>query len=442
MSTGKFFDVAVITEGINGLFSAYELSKTDISIVVIDNYNPVLNINNYKFEYYPYNIISNYEPADVIKELNVNYEVYSNPAYHVILPDRRIDVFSHIQKMIPSAKLRFGSEADLLIDYLTKEDKINDIQDKLRQLDRDKSISLLKRTSNKIRLNEFLSGERRVLKSIYQEIEKSIPMNVFFKSISKYVYPYFESDASKINGVVPQILKKRFYISGGNDGLKKLLLDTLYKRNVNIISDRNVQSINYKRYFNIFLDHSDTIRSRKIILEPIHEKSMSILQNDNHIRKNIKKRFYVDNIFVGIKREALPEGFSRVNNAVLVFNYHHPLIDGNIVFLNANPLNNTEMAGHEMTALSITTLISENSIVRLSAIRDTVLKYMKWFIPFFDEYVDNIYFTEPYILWDTKDIRMYNNNIMMVNTEFLHNYTYEDTYESIREQINLFIRKL
>ena len=76
--TGHFFDVAVIAEGMNGLIAAYELSKTDVSVVLIDRYKPSLSMDGYVFNPYPQHLFSDAELPDLFRQLHGVFETYAH----------------------------------------------------------------------------------------------------------------------------------------------------------------------------------------------------------------------------------------------------------------------------------------------------------------------------------------------------------------------------
>jgi phytoene dehydrogenase-like protein len=137
--TGRFFDVAVITEGLNGLLAAYELSKADVSIVVIDNYKPSLEIDGYIFDYYPQHIFSYYELPDLLRQLHGVFETYTSPAFQLILPDRRIDISSDGKRCISDVNKRFKGKASGFTEYISEEQILLELLLKLKETEADRS---------------------------------------------------------------------------------------------------------------------------------------------------------------------------------------------------------------------------------------------------------------------------------------------------------------
>ncbi len=439
--TERLFDVAVINEDTNGLFSAYELAKNNVSVVVFDNYKPSLDIDGYKFIYYPEHVFADYELPEIFEELHIPFETYTNPVYHLILPDRRVDICSGIQKMVPAINLRFGKEASKLVSYLQKESRISDILFKIRELEHDRHTTPLKKAFYATRLKRLLIREKRSIINSLKELAAENTTSVFIRAIAGYILPWVSEDQLLTDtDIAPLVLKKRFYPVGGKGSIKAAVMHELIKRKVNVIRDKELHLISRKKHFTITFDHGQTVQAKKIIVEPVYEKTLSLLPFGFY--KKIKKKFYVDNIFVGLKRSCLPEVYNRTNNAVMAFNYHQPLFDDNLIFINTNPITDIKRAKNDMTALSITLLIKEANISRLSSIRAGALEHIKWFIPFFDDYAENIYFTKPRIIWDNRNVPVYKKGILMINDEFMNIYTFEEKYAYIKKQVQRLIKKL
>jgi hypothetical protein len=439
--TGKFFDVAVVTEGINGLLAAYELSKSDISIVVIDNYKPSLEIDGYDFNYYPGHIFVTQDLPDVFKELNTAFEVYTNPAYQLFLPDRRIDLHYNIQKLVKTLPQRFNEEVPLLQSYLYNEGKICDLLSQLTRTDNNGHPKHLMRLLRKLRLKELLFQERKRAGNSFKNLKERHLTHVLVHAIARYMSPWLDEEKLfTYRDIAPMILKKRFYPVGGKGSVKSAIIKQLAGHNVNIIQDRDVNSIEYSKYFTIKFDHDQTVRSRRVICEPMHEKTIAILPFDAY--RKTKKHFYVDNIFIGLKRSCLPELYGRANNAIMVHDYQQAIANDNLIFMDTNPITDLRRAKDEMAAMTATVLIKENSISKISSIRHEVLEHIRWFIPFFDDYVENIYLTEPSIIWDGHNVPVYKKGFLMLNDEFMNLYTADAKYAYIKKQVKKLIRTL
>ncbi len=438
---GRFFDVAVITEGINGLIAAYELSKSDVSIVVIDNYKPSLDIDGYIFNYYPEHVFAYNELPEILKELPVTFETYINPMYQLILPDRRVDIYSDIQKLMAAVELRFDrDEASVLTEYLDKEKRLCELLPGLsRQVGY--GIKIAGSVLRRLRLKQLLLKEKQSANESFRRIAEHDRSRVFINAIVRYLLPWVDDNrAFQGTCIAPLVIGKRFYPAGGMDSIKTALIKELQQRNVNIVQDKEVNSIDYEKYFTITFDHEQSVRSRSIVSEPLYEKTLSLLPFD--YSKIIKKQFYVDNIFVGLHRSCLPEIYDRVNNAVMVSDYNRPLANDNIIFIDSNPVSDIKRAKDEMAALTITMPIKENSISKISSIRQSVIERVKWFMPFFDEYVEHIYYTEPSILWNNTDAPVYRKGIMLLNDEFINMYTSDEKYAYIKKLAKRLISTL
>lgn len=438
---GRFFDVAVVTEGINGLLAAYELSKSDVSIVVFDNYNPSLAIDGYVFNYYPGHIFAYSELPGMFKELRVTFETYTSPMYQIILPDRRVDVYSDTLKLLSSVRLRFNGGSPALTEYLHK----NKIQcDLLHKLGSEKGTGMQASIRSLLRGIPYrarLTREKRNAAGSISRLGREKSPSVFVNAISRYLLPWADDSIREHAACTPPpIPGKRFYPAGGMDSLKNALLQELARRNVNVIQDKEINSIEYRKYFTVTFDHEQSVRARSIVAEPIYEKTLSLLPGDPY--RKIRKKFYVDNIFAGLHRSCLPEIYDRVNNAVLVHDYEEPLENDNLLFIDSNPVSDIKRAKDEMAALTLTLLIRENSMPKISALRQSAIGHLKRFMPFFDDYAEHIYFTDPSLLWDNTGVPVYRKGILLLNNEFLHMYTPDTKYAYLKKQVKKLIANL
>ncbi len=438
--TERFFDVAVITEGLNGLLAAYELSKTDASIVVIDNYKPSLEIDGYIFDYYPGQIFSYHELPDLLKQLQVTFETYTSPAYQVILPDRRVDLYSNGEKCISGINKRFKGHAPGLTEYLAGEQILLELLLKLQGTTEDRS-GIVRRSLKRLRTFELMLREKKKAFTSQEKLLKEDISPVFFNAIVRQLFPWIKENAIlSMTHSAPVVLQNRFYPVGGKGSLKSAIIRELVRRNVNVVQDKEINHIDYRKYFTIVFDHEQSVRSRIIVAEPVYEKTLFMLPSDSY--RHIKKRFYVDNIFAGIHRSCLPEIYNRINSAVIVSDYEQPLYNDNLIFMDTNPISDIKRAKDEMAALTVATLIQENSISKISSIRNAALEHVKRFMPFFNDFVENIYFTDPSVLWDNQNVSVYKKGILLLNDEFMNRYTLDAKYAYIKKQIRKLITNL
>ncbi len=438
--TGRFFDVAVVTEGLNGLLAAYELSKAEVSIVVIDNYNPSLEIDGYIFDYYPQHIFSYCELPDTLRQLHGVFETYTSPAFQLILPDRRIDISSDGKRCISDINKRLKGKASYLTDYLSEEQILLELLLKLKGIEAESS-GVMERIFKRLMTSGLLLRERRTAyRSLKRLLKEDIP-SVIFNAALKQLFPWIDGNTVPPDmDISPIVLRKRFYLVGGKDSLKNTIVNELMRRNVNIVRNKEISHIDYKKYFTIDFDHEQSVRSRAIIAEPIHEKTFSLLPSDTY--RKIKKKFYVDNIFAGIHRSCLPELYNRINSAIIVSDYGQALSNDNLIFMDTNPISDIKRSKDEMAALALCTLIEENSVSKISAIRTAVIEHVKRFMPFFDDFVENIYFTDPYILWDNQGVPVYKKGILLLNDEFMNMYTLDSKYAYIKKKVKTLISDL
>ena len=438
--TERFFDVAVIAEGLNGLLAAYELSRTDVSIVLIDNYRPSLEIDGYLFNYYPQHIFSYYELPDLLRQLHGVFETYTSPAFQLILPDRRVDLYSEWKKCVAEINRRFQGRAPALTEYLSHEQSVLELLLRLKEKD-DGHSGMIKRTILKLMTGKRLLGEKKkAYESLKRLLREDIP-SVVFKAALRQLFPWMNGGTAFSDmQSIPALLRKRFYLVGGKNSLKDTILRELTRRNVNIVQNKEIGNIEFRKYFTISLDHEQSVRSRTIVAEPIFERTLSLLPSDSY--RNIKKKYYVDTMFAGVHRSCLPELYNRVNSAIIISDYKRPLSNDNLIFMDTNPISDIKRAKDEMAALTLCTLIQENSISKISAIRSAAIDHVKKFMPFFEDFVENIYFTDPYILWNNKGVPVYKKGILLLNDEFMNQYTLDSKYAYIKKQVKKLISNL
>lgn len=428
------YDVVVIAEGLNSLLSAYVLTQLGTSIAVIDNYKPSFEVDGYIFDTYPGYVFSINNVPGVFKELAIPFETYITPALQIILPDRRIDIYSNEKRCILEIKRRFGEQSsDKIIKYLLKEKKIINLL-----LTINSYVSQSSHTFNTLikhlHTKYILTKERHNISNLYKEISNDDIASVFIMALQKHLFPW--GDEKLLYGV-PIILQKRLYPIGGKSAIKSAIIDVLAKHNIPIIQNKTITDISYKKDFTISLDHNEQINSKYIVVESLYEKTMSKVTKSVGI--NIKKRFYVDNIFVGMHRICLPEGYNRSNCSAIISDYKMPLCNDNLIFVFNNPISDIKRAKDEMTALTISYLIPDNSISRLSKIRNSILSHIKEFMPFFEDFTENIYFTEPYILWDNQTVHLNKKRIWLLNDEFLNSFTFDEKYAYIVKRIKKLV---
>lgn len=437
---GHFFDVAVIAEGFNGLIAAYELSKTDVSVVLIDRYKPSLSIDGYVFNQYPQHLFSDAEIPDLFRQLHGVFETYTNPAYQVILPDRRIDICADGKKMIAEINRRFNGNAPGFAAYLSGEQALEDLLHTRRQ-EVTAVPGVFRKSVAGIRNHvRVLREQKRMYRNLAGLMDDPIP-SLVFRAIVRYLFPWSNGGTPLYDmRFAPVVLRKRFYPMGGRDSVKNAILQELVRRNVNILQDAEISRIEERKYFTVSIDHDQTVRARTLVADPLYERTFSLLPRD--VYSKVRKKFYVDNIFAGVHRSCLPEIFNRINSAVLVSDYDRPLTNDNLIFLDANPISDIKRTKDEMAALTMATLIHENSIPRISSLRNAVLAKVKTFMPFFDDFVENIYFTDPFVVWDSKSVPVFKKGILLVNDEFINQYTLDSKYAYIRKQIKKLISYL
>ncbi|MGB9734775.1 MAG: hypothetical protein ACP5JP_07060 [bacterium] len=433
----KIFDVTIITEGLNGLLIAYELSKAGVSINLIDNYKPSFEIDGYIFDTYPGYIFSYAGLPNVFRQLNIPFETYINPVLQLILPDRRIDIYSNVHRCIAEIRRRFNTLATDIVEYILKEQAIINLLETLKLFESPDSHAL-NPIIKRLYTRHLLAREGRNMSKTYRKLLSDNTTSVFIQALQTHAFPWY-NERKPLQGI-PAILQKRFYPVGGIGAIKNVIIDKIRKQNVNVVQNKVITNIAHEKHFTISLDHKELINSKFVVAEPLYENSLSLISKYMHTQ--IEKNFYVDNVFIGIHRMCLPEVYNRVNYAILISDYKNPLFNDNLIFMFNNPISDIKRAKDEMTALTISYLIPGDSITRLSSIREAVINHIKHFMPFFDDYAEKIYFTEPYILWNNTHVPLNKRGVWLLNDEFIKNYTYDKKYAYIENTAKKIISRL
>ncbi len=438
--TDGVFDVAVIAEGLNALLAAYELAKSGASVALIDRYKPSLELDGYDFNYYPQHLFTPHDLPGIFQELRIAFEVYTGPAYQVVLPDRRIDMHLNIQRLMKAVGCRFADGTAQLGEFLSREQRISDLQSQIRGMGGGRKG----RPGKKLRrlvLKERLLRESRYAYRALGGLNETGPESAFIDAIGKFMAPWLDGlRLPAYRAAAPLFLRKRVYPAGGRGGLKAALLSGLGKRRVSIIQGEEVSGIEHGRYFTTRCTHGQEVRSRRLVLDPIREKTVSLLPFRAY--RGMRKRFFVDNIFIGLRRSCLPEPYSRVNSAVMVGDYGRPLENDNLIFMDTSPLTDIKRTRDEMVALTATLLIREDSVAGLPAIRQAAIDRIRWFMPFFDEHVERIYYTDPSIVWEPGTVPVSRKGLLLLNDEFINLYTGNATYAYIKRQAEKLVRTL
>lgn len=325
-----------------------------------------------------------------------------NPAFQVILPSHRIDLFHDRDQLISDIIREFPQHEQeirrfyhavakngALIERWISEDgagKIDGFRSLIRGMLRF-TTAIAGRFSLIIRGN----GNFCVLRSV---IEAQIAM-LSYLDISGFPFP--------ISAAYLLTLPARgiFYPVGGQNAWFKWLRKGFTDAGGELIDGCSIIRIDTKPVINVDLESSGastTIRGKKLIVSAQWEKLNLLLFQQKIFRRLVNRldfnrpHAYPFCLHMGIYEEGIPERMTPYS--VVVPDENRPLRDQNLLFLAMSLPGDTYRAPEGRRAVSVTVYLKDSPLIlddlELKAVAKTIIDSLDWFLPFLRETIDYI----------------------------------------------------
>lgn len=325
-----------------------------------------------------------------------------DPAFQVILPDHRIDLFHDRDKLVLDIIREFPqheqeirrfynavSKHGALIDRWISEDAAGTPTGlgRLIRMIRRFSTAMAARPSLIIRGN----GNSCALKSV---IEAQLSM-LSYLDMGAFPFPISAAYllTSPIRGV--------FYPSGGRNGWLDWLRKGVKDAGGELMDECSVMRIDTKPDICVDLEGSGaatTIRAKKLIVSTQWEKLNLLLFQQRTFRRMANRldlnrpRAYPFCLQMGICGEGIPEKITPY--IVVVPDGSKPPRDQNLLFLDVSLPGDTNRAPEGKRAVSATVYLKTSPLVledsELKVVAKTIIDSLDWFLPFLRENIDYI----------------------------------------------------
>ncbi|MBP9013210.1 MAG: hypothetical protein KBG22_06340 [Smithella sp.] len=340
--------------------------------------------------------------SSLLYELGVLPKTTSlNPAYQVILPDKRIDFFNDKDDLTRELIREFPELA-------------NEIKSFYDEIERSSAIAenwftrhpVIQPKSSRDFL-DFLKLAPQLIKSILFNIKfkKVIAQNPCFQKIMEaqqalLSFHYHQSNSLFSDYICATPLRGVYYFPDGkhiffNDLIRKLdVADGLYVKNREILSVRKdrIIEVTYKddNGVGVKIDSENLIVSTKwqnmhLILD--RKKKF----NFGDFIRPAKIAFYPFTLHLGIKPQCLPEKMAR--HVAVVCDVNKDIYDDhNLILLESGASQNQEAVTSSVAPLSVTVFLPDHQDVwgedKLAERADAILDHLDFFLPFLKENIE------------------------------------------------------
>ncbi len=396
-------DVVVLGEGLGGLIAATLLVQSHLHVLLIKekDYRPVYVREGYRFVPFS-NVQEKGIKAHLIQKISSMLSLPKFPdlpedggSCQIILPQARIDLFSHGPLFEREMRREFPKEVEDIRRVYTLMTKIKESLDKEKKEKEEEVFplspfpSLWKRVKGFSRKKELLN---RKLSSLSKEFKDYLKLQILAKGnlipdqidlslasyllISKFGFRGIPSERMK------EILFEKFIESGGEvldlEGLEAL--------------EKGGQD----RFRLSFKNGGRAIHSKFLLLNaPLHRISerFDFLQRRlSKWTKKIRPSFQILPLFLGIREKGIPVGMK--DFLVSILDLDRSYEDGNVIFLSLSPRGEESQAPEGRRALLAEGLIAINQwdSISMDRFQKGVISHLKYLVPFFEEFVEFVDF--------------------------------------------------
>ena len=301
--------------------------------------------------------------------------------FQVVLPNRRIDLFSDPSHSRREWRREFPNEVD----------RIENLYQELGHL------QPLSFSPTRSWIKRWFSFDRFRKESIEEKL------SLFSKDFRQFIHLQLVSQSNLYSHRLPLVLSTSLLLNEEGSSpnlnaerLRKILLDELISSGGEVEEIAGVEKVEFKWRKGIFLSPSGDQRTWQgdslILNSPFHRLRGFMGEKKGRLwpkwGKKVQPRYGLFPVFLGIREEVVPVGMK--DHLVSLLDSDKPVEGGNVLFITLSPKGNTNQAPEKKRALVAEGLIPFGKWDQVSTEEQQkgVMRHLHHLIPFLDRYVE------------------------------------------------------
>lgn len=407
------YDVIVIGNDLSSLVTAQSLSVSGFKTLYIshDPFNESIEDSSYSFDY-PL-LLTGIAPSqrffnlffDQLKvPVSVGERIKSqNPGFQIILPDHRIEFFSHADGFFNEMVREFKEDEEAirrLIGCLSQNSSI------VNTLFFENLSQYSSKIKKMIRCIPGIVRGKVTLAKVFSVLKHSEPIKRILETLvflfSNRFQESIESNLLGLSFLAQYPVREVCYFSGGKKKLHQILQMNLSESGGTILTNPRIREIRVRKNADIEIDVSGAstiIRGKYLVLSSKWHGLQQYVLANNRIPRNLRRRSirtkiarYPFTVYMGVSDKVLPEKIAPY--CALVIDQEKPVWDNNLIYLETSLADDRESAPEGMRALTATVFLQENPLEmsdkELVMISEKTITNLETFLFFLQEHIDFI----------------------------------------------------
>ena len=434
---GKLFDVTILGANLSGLLASALLVKRGFNVLVVDLDTERIEVkkNGYTLKEFP-SIFIGFGPNDIYTEifnelgipvLEKKRFALAEPAYQIVLPDNRIDVFQGREKLFEIHNREFPASASKMMSFFNEIDKLSDsvssflsqdivyppykIREGMRASRAAKTVNEVMKQMGKVDYDTFLSSfELNEHALAYINAQTQFLAQVYPDDMSIYYAAYVLGWTN--SGI--------FRADGGIKALEDICKERISSYRGSFHHSSGIEEIDFSKIIGIkFPDVREMIKTKYILYtgdpgeflkthSPKHYKGRI-----REIMETPEPSAHTFTLYLGIDEFVVPVGME--DNLIMIGDPNKELIDANMVFVRLSSPGDTGFAPQGKRLLSLTMKVQpeggELTAMDAQRISKQAFELVKDLIPFLDDYLDFLAIDESFALYQATRHSSFRPNI-------------------------------
>ena len=425
---GKLFDVTILGANLSGLVTAALLVKRGFNVLVVDLESEKREIkkDGYTLKRFP-SLFFGFGPnqifTDIFSELGIpvlekRKFAIAEPAYQIVLPQNRIDVFQGREKLFKILEREFPTQATLMMSFYND---IDNYASAIRSfLSRDIIYppssfreGMRARRAAKQVISAFKDKGDPDYHTFLDSFQMSGPARAFIDSQTQFlsqVYPDYTTIyyASYVLGWTNNGI---FKADGGIKALEDICKERISSYRGAFHHSQGIEEIDFGKICGIkFPEVREKIKTKHILYTGNPEEFMKA-HAPKHFKGNLKEMMAIDEpschtftLYLGLDEHVVPVGMEE--NVIVVENPNKELLNGNCIFLRLSHSGDTGFAPKGKRLLSATMKVkpdgAEMTVMETQKISEDATQTILRMIPFLDRYLDFVALEESFALYQAE----------------------------------------
>ena len=425
---GKLFDVTVLGSNLSGLVTSALLVKRGYNVLVVDleSERHEIKKDGYTLRRFPA-LFFGFGPNQIFTEIFQELGIpvlekkrfsLAEPAYQMVLPQNRIDVFQGRKELFEILKREFPDQSTMMMSFYNDIDSYASAirnflsQDIIYPPSTIREGMKTRRAAKQV-ISAFKGKSKVDYRTFLESYQMSGPAMAFIDAQTQFLSQVYPDEmtiyyAAYLLGWTNNGI---FKADGGIKALEDICKERISSYRGSFHQSKGVEEIEFGKIAGIkFPEVREKIKTRYILYTGNPGEFMKA-HSPKHFKGGLKDMMSVPEpschtftLYLGIDEHVVPVGMEE--NVIVVNNPDKGLIEGNMIFLRLSHSGDTTFAPAGKRLLSATMKIKpdgdELTVMEAQRISREAVELIEEIIPFLDGYLDFIAIEESFALYQAE----------------------------------------